>query len=112
MTELIEQTQLPRISLRSSAPCDVNSDSRPGLLQLKRHLGTRPYTLYGGFAVFRAAFPYFNKYRTYPPGYYVKSSFPADLGRTSEKNNLFYEHELIWRLAGYSQVHEYLTISG
>jgi len=68
----MEQTQLPRISFRSSVPRDVNSDSRPGLLWLKSHLGTRPYTLNEAFAVSRAAFPHYNKYQTHPPGYYAK----------------------------------------
>jgi len=66
ISELIERTQLPRISFRLSTPRAVNSDSRPGLLWLKRHLGTSPYILNGGFVVFRDAFPHFTKYRMYP----------------------------------------------
>ena len=69
VSEMMEQT---RISFRSKTPRDANSDSGPGLLRLKRHLGTRSYTLNGGFTVFRVAFPHFNKYQTYPPGYYAK----------------------------------------
>ena len=67
--------------------------SRPGLCLVKRHLGTGPYTLYGGFAVLRTVFSYFNIYRTHPPGYFAKWSFSTNLGRISEKNDLFYEHD-------------------
>jgi len=71
-------------------PLDGHSDS---IVMVEA--SSRPYTLYGGFAVFRAMFPWFNKYRTNPPDSYSKWSFATDLGKISEKNDLFYEHDSI-----------------